>query len=151
MKPETTSSIQIVISLIGMFVGPWLAVKWSLKQFRSEKWWEKQYETYSAILEHLSVIQYNSANYCEGIELRYTYAPGDAVKQKMSLACSELDKYTAQEAYLISDAAAEALRSYQREAWAAPEDSPHDAHEKSYAAAKKCIAVLTAEAKKLLL
>ena len=52
------SIVTEVTALIGIFVAPWLAVKLSLKQFRSTRWWEKQAETYSNIMEKLKTLQY---------------------------------------------------------------------------------------------
>ena len=36
---EWLTVAQIVITIIGMGVGPWLAVRWSIKQFKSQKRW----------------------------------------------------------------------------------------------------------------
>jgi hypothetical protein len=155
MKPENWIAIGSavltgLITAAGLYLGPKFAVKRSLQQFRSEHWWKKQDETYTKLLEHLSVIQTDSGNYIESIEMQESYHPGEIQKARVHSAYNELEALTAQGSYLISEKAAEALRIFQHESWVGPDDDAHGGYSKTFDAAKKCIAVLTAEAKALL-
>jgi hypothetical protein len=47
-------------TLTGVFLGPWIAVQLSLRQFISQKWWERKAETYTEILEILTAINWNA-------------------------------------------------------------------------------------------
>lgn len=139
---------QIVVTLIGMIVGPWLAVRWSLKRFRTEKWWERQQETYRVLLENLSVVKSYYANKYEAIIQGDGYEPGADIDEQLRKVCYDLEKHSATGAYLISTVAAEALRKYIRES-DVPYDCPaHEAVGKLFDAANSCIEVLKVEAKK---
>lgn len=48
-----------------MFVGPWLAVKFSIKQFRSTKSWEHATEAYSVLLKELAILRHTNRQYYE--------------------------------------------------------------------------------------
>ena len=39
----------------------WLTVKLSVRQFRSQRWWEKKVEAYSQIMEHLTLLEFACA------------------------------------------------------------------------------------------
>jgi ABC-type arginine/histidine transport system permease subunit len=49
--------MSVLVTLIGLFVGPLIAVRISLKQFHSQKWWELRAEAYSKIMGQLSAVQ----------------------------------------------------------------------------------------------
>lgn len=59
------SIVAEVTALIGIFVAPWLAVKLSLKQFHSTRWWEKQQEAYSNIMAQLTALHYVLGRWCD--------------------------------------------------------------------------------------
>jgi len=51
-----------------MLFAPWLAVRWSLKQFRTQKWWERQQEAYTAVL--INVAMPKLTQMCEAMHIR---------------------------------------------------------------------------------
>jgi len=50
--------IYLISALIVSIITAYLTVKFSIKQFYSQKWWEKKAEAYSNIIEKLSYLQY---------------------------------------------------------------------------------------------
>lgn len=50
--------IALVPALVVSVVTAYITVRLSIKQFCSQKWWEKKAEAYSQILEHLSYLQF---------------------------------------------------------------------------------------------
>jgi hypothetical protein len=157
MKPENWIALgSIVITTIvtglGLVLGPRLAVKRAIEQFRSTKWWEKQQQTYDALLEAVSIIRYDAAAHCEAIELARDMYQSDFLRDKLKLAHHEVEEHAAQGAYLISQNAAAAVRKLQRDlanSWLRRPD-PYDAWGLCMSAATDCISVLSAEAKKTL-
>jgi uncharacterized membrane protein YccC len=64
MKPEHwIAFVQISITLVGMFIGPWLAIKWSIQQFRSTKSWEQSTQAYSDLLRQLAILKHTNRLY----------------------------------------------------------------------------------------
>jgi hypothetical protein len=58
LRPENWIGIsQIILTIIGIFVGPWWAVRRSMAQFRSTKSWEKITEAYSNVLTQLGIVK----------------------------------------------------------------------------------------------
>lgn len=47
----------IIISVVTAITA-YITIRCSLKQFFSQRWWEKKVEAYSNIIEHLSYLQY---------------------------------------------------------------------------------------------
>lgn len=61
--------VVLIPSVIVAIVTALLTVRLSIRQFHSQRWWEKKAETYSAIPEHLSELQFIIAedlDYWEG-------------------------------------------------------------------------------------
>ena len=50
--------IQIALTVFGLIAGPFIAVQLSLRQFRSQKWWERQEQVYTEALTYLSFIRF---------------------------------------------------------------------------------------------
>jgi len=148
MKPETWIGIaQIIITLIAMWLAPWLAVKWSLKQFRSQKWWEEKQEAYKTVLECLSIIRYHYANRFDALVKSYRYEPHEDTSERVRLAHRELELHSATGAYLISNGAAEALHKYEIQI-NVTEQSERQTYETYRDAASECIDVVKAEARR---
>jgi hypothetical protein len=64
MKPENWIGIaQIGVTIIGMFIGPMLAIQWSLRQFRSTKSWEQATQAYSELLKQLAILKHTNRLY----------------------------------------------------------------------------------------
>ena len=74
-----------------MLVGPLIAVRLSLRQFRSTRWWEKQADTYSNIISHLTTLQYALGLWSDSA-LRLKTVPSDSVKQAISTKYAEAEE-----------------------------------------------------------
>jgi hypothetical protein len=143
--------ISALLTAIGLYFGPMIAVKRALEQFRSTKWWEKQCAAYDILLESLSVAQYVYGNHLEAITLQSTYTPSDFLKEKLRLANHEIEKHTAQGVYLLTEEAAKALKQYQRDHYIEYDEDLYKGYERAFDAARMCIETLTQEAKQVLL
>ena len=108
---DVMSIVSVAITLIGIFVAPWLAVKMSLKQFRSTRWWEKQAESYSNIVGHLTTLQYALGAWCdESMHLRdLSKSEKETLNKKFGEAREVIEKAAAAGAYMISEEASNAL------------------------------------------
>lgn len=114
MKPENWIGIvQIGITMIGMVVGPWIAVRWSIKQFRSQKWLERQGEVYSRLLENLAIIRH-----CVTTELNYylrpdyQLGPNKLLDAQLGSATAEVQKIAAMGAYYLSEEASKSVDKF---------------------------------------
>jgi hypothetical protein len=108
---DVMSIVSVAITLIGIFVAPWLAVRMSLKQFRSTKWWEKQAEAYSNIMEHLTTLQYALGAWCDesSHQRDLSKSEKETLNKKFGEAREVIAKATAAGAYMISTEASNAL------------------------------------------
>ena len=107
----------LIPAIIIAIFAPYMTVKWSLKQFYSEKWWEKKAEAYSHIIEHLSYLQYYFGEwYSEGLNEKKL---ADKDKEKLSegyrQARESITKATAIGTYIVSDDTTTALVTLLRE------------------------------------
>lgn len=156
MKPEHWLTLaNVILTAIGLYFAPKIAVKRALEQFRATKWWEKQQEAYSCLLGHISTIRYDARLECAAIEEDCERTRGEFLAQLTKTAYFEVERFSAQGDYLISPAAAKALQKFQKviDGWSVPENmsDAHKLYGNRLEAATECIAVLTAEAKKTLL
>jgi hypothetical protein len=138
----------IVVSVLTAYV----TVRLSIKQFYSEKWWEKKAEAYSSIIEQLSYLQYFleqwfSNEIGEKVLREETKARMREEYEQVELA---LKKAAAAGAYIVSDDTAIALKDvisvfnqpgyrYDRN-WL-------EEMEKDYVAVKECITKIREYAK----
>jgi hypothetical protein len=144
------SIASIAVTLIGMFVGPLIAVRMSVKQFRSTKWWEKQEEAYREIMGGLATLKHALARWFDdSVGVRSLSQPEkDSLNRAFGEAREMIDKAAATGAYLISEDASEALAKLKREldkndgtgSWVA-------AIERDYAAVEACIAKMKSYAR----
>lgn len=104
----------------------------SLGRFRSEHWWERKAEAYSAIVESLHHLR----NYCE-LELEQYYIPAvnyrppdqgviDAINAKMADASEQIDKAADVGSFLISSEAADLLQKLKKQRREARFDASYD-------------------------
>jgi hypothetical protein len=112
-----TSIASIAVTSIGMFVGPLIAVRMSVKQFRSTRWWEKQEEAYREIMGALATLQHALARWFDdSVQMRNLSQPEkDSLNRKSEEAREMIDKAAATGAYLISEDASQALATLKRE------------------------------------
>jgi hypothetical protein len=135
--------IQLAISVIAGVAGPFVAVWLSLKQFRSQKWWERQEQTYTVLLASLSFIQFCSTqeyNKFRNQVSYYTLTKADVNRLKLSR--QNLQELRMSGGYIISDKTAAAvnefLQIYDFDEW----DDP----EKHLNAVNECINIVKDEA-----
>lgn len=111
----------LVTALIVSIVTAWLTVRLSMKQFYSQRWWERKAEAYSRIVEHLSYLDYFFDQLLrQGVGGFDWYDPmkeGD--KQWLLKAYREgreaIAKAVGAGAYIVSDDTASTLRSLLRQ------------------------------------
>ena len=142
--------IQVGITAIVSFAGPWIAVKLSLKQFRSQKRWERQQEAYMKILESLAVVRNYYGTLFDCIVRSEVWKPDENELQKFKDARFEIEKYAAAGAYLISEASTKALQKVVGSTVYEPGDPKHEFYDRAHTQAGKAIEVLKAEEQKKL-
>lgn len=103
----------LVVSIITAYV----TVRLSLKQFYSERWWEKKAEAYSRIMEHLSSLQYCLREWFG--ESLHEKELTDDVKRQLNETYRQAEeairKTAGIGAYIVSDGTANALQELLRE------------------------------------
>ena len=107
----------LVPALIVSILTAYITVKFSMRQFYSQRWWEKKAEVYSHIIEHLSYFQYCFQEwYNESIG---TKELGKEDEKKLSegyrQAKEAITKAAAAGAYIVSDETAGALATLLQE------------------------------------
>ncbi len=136
----------IIVSIITAYV----TVKLSLKQFYSEKWWEKKAVAYSHIIEHLSYLQYYFGEwFSEGL---YEKKLTDKHKEKLSegyrQARESITKAAAIGTYIVSDdtvtARVKLLRELEKEG---PRGNWVGDIDRCYGSVKECITKIREYAK----
>jgi hypothetical protein len=153
MKPESwiaigSACVTAVLTGVGLYFGPRLAVKQAIKQFQIQKRWEEQNKVYTTILDALSVIQHvNEDRYGQLAAGQDPIFISDLKKAELDKADFELSKYTAQGPHLISPAAAAALKHFQEEQCHDEGTELVQMFEEEAEAAARCIAIISGEAK----
>ncbi len=107
----TKDWLSLLVTLIGVFAGPALAVRWSIKQFQSQKWWELKAEVYSNIMGQLSAVRQALDLWIDLAESRRGASAEQKklVSKEYSDAKHALGKTAAAGAFIISDEASKAL------------------------------------------
>lgn len=95
----------LIPALIVSIITAYVTVKLSMKQFCSEKWWEKKVEAYSHIIEHLSYLQYYFDEWLsEGVhENELTDKHKEKLLESYYQAMESITKAAAIGAYIVSD------------------------------------------------
>lgn len=105
--------VSICVSPVGMFVASKLTVSASVKQFRSQKWWERQGDVYNRLLENLAVVKH-----CVGAWLeherhpQYMCGPSKLLEEQLASAVAEVEKIGAVGPYYLSEAASKAVDKF---------------------------------------
>jgi hypothetical protein len=102
--------VQILVTLAGMYVGPKLAIHYSLKQFHSTKWWERREQLFTLLLESLSFLRYHYDKLLHAEQMREGYSPPETDRQEATAAFERLKKSTEFGSYLLSDESAKAIQ-----------------------------------------
>jgi len=96
-----------------MFIASKLAIWSSAKQFRSQKWWERQGDVYNRLLENLAIIKH-----CVAAKLAYErrpdymLGPSKLLVEQLAGAGAEVEKIAAMGPYYLSDAASKAVDKF---------------------------------------
>jgi len=103
----------VVISVVTAYV----TVQLSMKQFYSQKWWEKKAETYSNIIEHLSYLQYYFEEwFAEGVhEKELSSIDKERLSDGYRQARESIIKASAIGAFIVSDKTTAVLETLLRE------------------------------------
>ncbi len=113
---ELKDELQLLVTIVGMFVGPWLAVRSSLKQFRSQKWWERQGEVYGQVLENLAVVKHSvTAKLDYERHPDFMVGPSPLVESQVEPAVAKLIQIAATGPYYLSEEASHALDKFVKE------------------------------------
>lgn len=153
---EITQGILIALipALAVSIITSFITVKLSLRQFYSQRWWEKRAEAYSEIMEHLSYLQFFFDEWADEISGETTLS--EKKKKELSggyrKSRESIIRAAAIGAYIVSDTTTAALATLLSELrkedpmgnWAADND-------RYYTAVKECIATIREDAKTALL
>jgi hypothetical protein len=155
MKPENwISIIQLVITVLALFAGPWWAVRRSLKQFQSQKWWEKKEELYRAIISDLSVVrtELHAAAAAEFAALgsKSPFQMKEETLALLTLTHNNLRRHANLGDYLISKEAEQALKTYVLVFWDSKETDlgPRYGLREKFEAVNKCLTILKQEVRR---
>jgi len=91
----------LALALIVAVVTAWATVQFSIRQFRTQKWWEVKAEAYRDILDNLQKAESNLRMFDENL--------GDGEFDKFISNIRRLEWHNAHESMFISDAAAKRL------------------------------------------
>ena len=109
--------IGLIPSLIVSILTARITVNLSIRQFRSQRWWERKADMYSELIKHLSIIQYCYGEWINDELMEYRKS--DKEKQKISKLYREsLDEFIMkcnESAYIVSEKAHNALENIKRE------------------------------------
>lgn len=129
--------VALVPSIITAILTALLAVRLSIRQFHSQRWWEKKAETYSTILERLSELQFTIGEFWEDVVLGRGIGPSTGpseedlrlgkMHQEARVAVS---KAAAMGSFIVSSEAAGVLEKLQRELQTEEGFNPADDYER---------------------
>lgn len=149
---ELTGQILVAFipSLLTAVLTAFIAVRLSIRQFHSQRWWEKKAETYSAILERLSELQFTLSEYLADWEKVRDIGPERAKRLHILSEDARISiaKAAAMGSFIVSDEAARVLEKLRMELDTEDGANPGDDMGRGYDALKEAIPKIRAEAKK---
>jgi hypothetical protein len=100
-----------VLPLLAAVIVSFITARLSLRQFRSQRWWERQAEAYSSIMEKLTLLQYLLGLwYDDALDVgRIPEAGRDELNRRFAEAREGIIRAAAAGSYIISATAADAL------------------------------------------
>ena len=109
--------IALVPALLVSIITAYITVRLSMRQFYSQRWWEKKAEVYSHIMEHLSYLQYHLGEWeAEFIgEKTLSKEAKERLAEGYRQSKESITKAAAIGAYIVSDNVATALAELLRE------------------------------------
>lgn len=149
MKPEHWLTLaNVILTAIGLYVGPKLAVRRSLEQFRSQKWWERQGDTYNQILETLGTVKHCVSQTLECERHDYMIEPSKLLIEQSVAAVARLVQIAAVGPYYISEEASKALDKFVID-WSTDGGlAPSDEYERHLKTINESLDVIRSEARK---
>lgn len=143
----------IIPALLISIIASYVTVQLSLKQFYSQRKWDKKAEAYFQILEHLSYLQYYYGEWID--DFRFDLNISEDRKKKLLegyLKSKEaITKASALGELVISASATKSMSELLHELFNQRLNSnPDEAVDKSYGAVVECIKTIREEAKKTL-
>ncbi len=152
--PASIASFLVEIAKDAFLAGlaAWIAVKQSLRQFSSQRWWERQEEAYRRIIDSLSQIQVSVARMsnmgAEFVSVNEQLQHWATVSEKVE----DLGRIFHEGAFRISKASNDALRELTMNWYPAPpvgEGREQDALLKPYqTSVDQCRKIINAEARR---
>lgn len=143
-------AIGIITAVTISVLSSWVTVQLSLRQFRSERWWEKRVDAYSKIIEAL----HNSKAFLEE-HLEAEAVEGDlSAERKKELgarahaANDEIVKAVNVGAFLLSEKALANLKQYKVDTATHPDMMWDEYLEQNFPATKVCLEAIVKIAKK---
>jgi hypothetical protein len=145
MKPEHWFTLcNLVLTAIGLYFGPTIAVRRSLEQFRSQKWWERKANAYDELIRAASrLCAYHSR--CVDVEMKgwqMTEEWKRATDEKRKEAVGILENYSDFGGFAISETAGYAIRRIQASFEPKDGEPPSEYHDRVAAVLNEELGVL---------
>lgn len=144
--------VAFVPSIITAILTALVAVRLSIRQFHSQRWWEKKAETYSAILEHLSELHSAlSESWQDILEIR-NIGPIKSERTVQLRAMNQnarlaIAKAAATGSFIVSSETARVLENLNRELQTEEGGNPANEYERLFKALRQAISKIREEAK----
>jgi len=129
------------------FIGPRLAVWSSLRQFQSQKWHERQIETYTELLERLAIMVHWAGASTEASAGSWATGPNSKLTEQLPEAVGRVSKIAAMGPFLISEEVSKALDRVVGRWYLNTGCGPHDECEEMHDEAKRCLEIVRSEAR----
>jgi hypothetical protein len=145
--------LPLASALIVSVISSYITVRLSMRQFFSERLWEKRAEAYSSIMGHLAWLQYTLGEWSEEIinpNVNWNKEKRDHINEMYSKAKEEVTKVAAIGSYVISEEAASSLEELLKELNKDYGNDIYKENDNNYAAVKKCISLIRKDSKKVL-
>ncbi len=141
--------ISLVPSMVIAIITAYVTVRLSLKQFYSQKWWEKKAEAYTNVIESLAIMQHYMGLWFDEL---ITYKRSDEEVNRRFAAdyqkhCDYIIKISTQGAFIISNEVANELEMLIKELNKDEQDLIAD-YDNTFSAIKKSIEKIRSLAKK---
>jgi hypothetical protein len=146
MKPEHWFMLcNLLLTAVGLYVGPKIAVRRAVEQFRSQKWWERKATAYDDVIRAASRVRWYYSKWFEietkGWQMAEEWKKDADEKRKEAMAV--LDSYTDWAGFVISEEAGSAIeRIIQSLEHSDRNEAPFEYHERVVAVAMKEMAAL---------
>jgi len=123
MDDHAAFAADILKSVFIAGVAAWLTVQFSLRRFRTEKWWGKRAEAYDRVLEALHNSKAFSRRHMQALERGQEVSDEEdaELRAQSAQARREIDRAIDLGSYLLSSEATERLKAYRKEAKARKE------------------------------